>query len=401
MQAEAGLAIIRRRRPLVSEPRMESAFSSETSADPEDGRGSGRCAIDTSRIHLIPINNLLAADSPRIGGVDGAHVALLAECGSDLPPILVHRQTMRVVDGMHRLSAAVHNGREQVEVIFFDGSDEEAFIHAVELNIKHGLPLSLSDRKAAARRILTGSIELSNRIIASRTGLSDKTVAAIRARSGTKTRHLNSRRGRDGRLYPVDGGEGRQRAARLIAERPHASLREIAFAAGISPATVSDVRKRILAGEEPTRATRRENHAATHDARAVPGAPNPASPSISMGGQGGKKLQVADTRAALEQLCSDPSIRSREAGRELLRWLTRYAIDVLDLPGCTGAVPPHRVPLVAALARQAASAWTELARSIECTSRPSQLTNEPPGLEEPRRYGVMPLTRQEHIRHLQ
>jgi ParB-like chromosome segregation protein Spo0J len=257
---------------------------------------------------------------------------------------------MRVVDGMHRLRAAVRNGRKQLEVTFFDGSDEEAFIHAVELNVKHGLPLSLSERKAAVRRILTQSAELSDRTIASRTGLSDRTVAAIRACSGAEISHLNGRRGRDGRVYPVDARKGRERAARLIAERPYASLREIASAAGISPATVSAVRKRILAGEEPA------------------GTPNSTPPSISTRAQGAKKPQAVDTRAALEQLRSDPSVRSREAGRDLLRWLNSHAIGVADLPDCTEAVPPHRIPLVAALAWQSANAWTELACSIEYMS---------------------------------
>jgi ParB-like chromosome segregation protein Spo0J len=340
---------------LVIESRIISEFSSDASADPKDVGRAGRRAIDPPCIHLIPVNNLLAADSPRLGGVDDAHVARLAECGADLPPIVVHRQTMRVVDGMHRLCAAVRTGRELVEVVFFDGSEDEAFVHAVQLNIKHGLPLSLSDRKAAARRILTVSVEFSDRSIAARTGLSDRTVAAIRARSGAKNAHLNSRRGRDGRVYPVDAGEGRRRAARLIAERPHASLREIASAAGVSPATVSDVRKRILAGEEPASAMRRQDDDATHDA----------------------------PRAALEQLRSDPSIRGKEAGRELLRWLASHAIGVADLPDCVAAIPPHRIPLVAALARQAANAWTEFARSIECMPiRGSELRSADIGLTQ-------------------
>ena len=42
---------------------------------------------------------------------------------------------MRVIDGMHRLRAAILNGRSSIEVEFFDGSDEEAFIRAVEQNV--------------------------------------------------------------------------------------------------------------------------------------------------------------------------------------------------------------------------------------------------------------------------
>jgi len=286
----------------------------------------------------LPVDVLSVGDSPRHDGVDRAHVVRLAECGADLPPIVVHRQTMRVIDGMHRLQAAIRNRRELVEVTFFDGNDDEAFILAVELNVKHGLPLSLSDRKAAARRILLASPDLSDRAISSKTGLSDKTVAAIRRHPDTDSPHPDTRRGRDGRSYPVDSGDGRQRVARLLAERPDASLREIASAAGVSPAMVSSVRQRMLVGAES------------------------AAPARAPG-RGDR--QIDDKQAALERLRADPSMRDKEAGRELVRWLSRYAISTGDLPSCAGVVPPHRAPQVAVLARQAANAWLDLARTLE------------------------------------
>jgi hypothetical protein len=74
---------------------------------------------------------------------------------------------------------------------------------------------------------------------------------------------------------------------------------------------------------------------------------------------------INDRQAVLEQLCSDPSVRDREAGRELVRWLSRYAIGIGDLPGCTDAIPAHRMPQVVALARQAANAWLKLAGTLE------------------------------------
>ncbi|MFC7729983.1 hypothetical protein [Actinomadura keratinilytica] len=69
-----------------------------------------------------------------------------------LPPILVHRRTMRVVDGMHRLRAARLQGRCEIGVRFVDGPDADVFVAAVRANIGHGLPLSLADREAAAAR---------------------------------------------------------------------------------------------------------------------------------------------------------------------------------------------------------------------------------------------------------
>ena len=82
---------------------------------------------------------------------------------------------------MHRLRAAELQGRDRIDVEYFDGSQEEAFALAVELNVTHGLPLSLADRKAAAARILAGRPQMSYRVVAAMTGLSPKTADVIRA----------------------------------------------------------------------------------------------------------------------------------------------------------------------------------------------------------------------------
>jgi hypothetical protein len=323
--------------------------------------------VEMHDVHRVPISCLVAGDSPRLSGIDSAHVIRLAECGGDLPPIMVHRHTMRIIDGMHRLHAALRNGWEAIDAVFFDGTEDEAFIRAVELNVKHGLPLSMNDRKTAASRILIADGGLSDRAIASKTGLSDKTVAALRARSGAEIPHLNTRVGRDGRVYPVGNGEGRLRAAQLIAERPTASLREIAAAAGVSPAIVSDVRKRGLAPELVP--GRRQHDPADRDAQARNGAVVHTPGAITI--RGPANWQACDKRAALAQLRADPSVRGKEAGRELLRWLSSHVIGSDDLPECAELIPPHRVPLVAALARQAASAWLELVHRLDSVQQPS------------------------------
>src|SRR5262249_40925371 len=161
-----------------------------------------------------------------------------------LPPILLHRQTMQVIDGMHRLRAAILRGEEEIEAIFFEGSGEMAFVLAVEANIKHGLPLSLADRQAAARRILGSNPEWSDRAIGASTGLSAKTIAAIR-RTTEDSPQLNSRIGRDGRVRPLDAADRRRRAVEVINSRPNTSLRQVAEAAGVSVGTVRDVRERM------------------------------------------------------------------------------------------------------------------------------------------------------------
>ena len=132
----------------------------------------------------IPVLALRPADSPRLNGEDKAHIARLAETETSLPPILVDKRTMRVIDGMHRLMAASLQGRETIEVIFFEGSDADVFLRAVQENIAHGLPLSQADRRAAAERIIASHPHLSDRAIGHSVGLASKTVAAIRKRSG-------------------------------------------------------------------------------------------------------------------------------------------------------------------------------------------------------------------------
>lgn len=106
------------------------------------------------------------SDSPRLSGENADHAQLLAQIEGRLPPIVVHRASMRVIDGMHRLRAARQRGDTHVDVHFFDGDAAEAFVLAVELNNAHGLPLSLADRKAAAKRIMVDQPRLSDGRIA-------------------------------------------------------------------------------------------------------------------------------------------------------------------------------------------------------------------------------------------
>jgi ParB-like chromosome segregation protein Spo0J len=325
--------------------------------------------IAWSQIHSVAIKDLVTGDSPRLGGIDDVHVKLLVECGAELPPILVHRPTMRVIDGMHRLRAAECSGRDHVQVSYFDGDDDAAFMLAVERNIRHGLPLPLADRKAAAQRILASSAALSDRAIAAKTGLSDKTIAAIRARLGAEIPHLDRRWGRDGRGYPISVTAGRQRAAEAIAERPTASLREIASAAGVSPTVASGVRHRLSAGADGPRPETGSGRLADIAVKRMGNRLNAVPP----GRRVERTARDADfNQAALEQLRRDPSIRSKEAGRELLRWLAAHAIGINDLPARTDVIPPHRLEMMGKLARSAASAWVEFARRLEIAQHQSE-----------------------------
>ena len=295
------------------------------------------CAVpEPGNTTIVLISSLLPPDSPRLAGENIGHTRALAESAEPFPPVWVHRPSMRVIDGMHRLRAAITRGQADMEVWFFDGSDEDAFLLAVRANVTHGLPLSSDDRTAAAARIMCAHPQWSDRMIASVTGLSAKTVRAVRLRSGADSPHLLTRMGRDGKVYPVDNSEGRRAAGRVLADNPHASLREVARAAGISPATVRDVRARLRRGEDP-----------------VPRRAGPPGPSH------------ADDNALFVSLRNDPSLRFSESGRILLRLLSAHAIEPSRWEQLGGDVPPHCRGAVAELSRSCARAWQEFADQLD------------------------------------
>src|SRR5687768_2708992 len=90
---------------------------------------------DTSEVVRVTVNSLVASDSPRLNGESMTHAQALANSDASLPPIVVHRRTMRVIDGMHRLRAARLRGQHEIDVRFFDGSEEDAFVIAVAANV--------------------------------------------------------------------------------------------------------------------------------------------------------------------------------------------------------------------------------------------------------------------------
>lgn len=102
----------------------------------------------------------------------------------------------------------------------------------------------------AAARIISSHPQMSDRVVGKTMGLAARTVVAIRRRS-TDFGAAVERAGSDGRVRPLDRMKGRRRATALLTEHPGASLREVARGAGISPATVRDVRRRLKRGEEP------------------------------------------------------------------------------------------------------------------------------------------------------
>ncbi|GAA2454878.1 hypothetical protein GCM10010191_87350 [Actinomadura vinacea] len=362
--------------------------------------------VELHAVEEVEIGSLAAGGSPRLAGEDPAHVETLAGTQAELPPIIVHRQTMRVIDGMHRVRAAVLLGRRKIAVRFFDGPEEDAFVLGVKSNIAHGLPLSLADRKHAAERVISSHPRWSDRMIAAVTGISAKTVAEIRRNAGGDAEGLPGRIGRDGRVRPADVIEGRWLARELITKDPGLSLRQVARAAGISPETVRDVKKRLLRGEDPLPRGRpdvlpQRRPAESPQPRPAgitglnPAGRNPAGRGRAGGSHAGggpadrdaagRNIGVrprraglagspaAGTRAgsapppavAVERLRADPALRFNENGRDLIRLLNLHVVRTEDWSGIIDSVPAHCRETVAQLARDCARKWLELASLIE------------------------------------
>lgn len=260
---------------------------------------------------------------------------------------------MRVIDGMHRLRAAKLKGERTIAVKFFDGTEDAAFVLAVQANITHGMPLSLKERRAAALRILSRQPHMSDRSIADATGLSAKTVNALRS-STADLPQSNARVGKDGRQRPVSPEEGRRRTADVIAANPDAPLREVARRAGVSLGTAHAVRKRIRCGENPVQRQ--------HGARAARGG---GVEEVVLLLPERQRHEAAGALARLRSLQQDPSLRFSAAGREVLRWLQVHAAATERWLDLIAAVPPHLVPIVADMALQCSDTLKEFANDLQ------------------------------------
>lgn len=310
----------------------------------------------------LPLTALAEGDSPRLAGEDAEHVKLLAAIDGPLPPVLVHRPTMRVVDGMHRLRAARLRGDETIGVVYLDCGDEDVFVGAVQANIRHGKPLTLADREAAAARIVQSHPRSSDRAIAAIAGLAPHTVATIRRRLTSGDDQAESRVGRDGRVRPMHSAEARRKASAFLQANPDASLRQVARATGLSPTTVRDVRDRMRRGDDPVPSGPRRR---IEGVRAVHKGPNATV------GRGRFGAVASDHRRLLQDLNRDPSLRFSESGRALLRWLSSKSagpdegVELIDM------MPPHCTYVVAEVARGIAEEWSAFADRLEQRQRSS------------------------------
>jgi len=311
---------------------------------------------DASPVENVPLASIRSSYTPRKTKVNEHHAGVLAQSPLPLPPIVIHRGSMRVIDGMHRLRATELRGEKAIPARFFHGDEAEAFALAVHLNVTHGLPLTLSERKAAAQRIVASYPHWSDRSIGLIAGVSNKTVGKLRACASEEVPQLSPRVGRDGKTRPVSPAIGRRRAAEFLSMNPRASLREIAREAGVSVTTARDVRRRVDRGESPLPknvanplSRRADRRGGTANAPAV-------DPRVS---------PVVRGHDLLQRLRNDPSVRSSERGRSLLRLLSTVVVAISACNEFAEAVPVHCSGTIAEIARKNARAWQEIADKFD------------------------------------
>lgn len=290
-------------------------------------------------VEEIPLSSLEYGFFLRGTGTNPTHVKLLADAASsgELPPILVQKDSYRIVDGMHRIEAARLRGERSIRARFIDCSDQDAFVLAVKSNTLHGLPLSRSDRIFGAKRILIWHPDWSDRAVGAATGLGAKTIAGLRSRSADEIRQFSKRLGRDGKRHPISASDGRKRAAEYMAAQPNASLRQVAREVDVSLGTVQDVRSRMRRGMDPTAVGRQRS----------------SLQPVTVSNQGPPQGNAADARDIRHnarnlswteispKLKDDPRLRYTEAGRKFFRWMEIYAMHAGDWKEFIDAIPPH------------------------------------------------------------
>ncbi|MEV7565411.1 helix-turn-helix domain-containing protein [Streptomyces tanashiensis] len=167
-------------------------------------------------------------------------------------------------------------------------------------------------------------------------------------------------------------GQRRERARTLLAQRPGATLREIAEKAGVSISTVHRLRQTAqdapvgdLAPEENvlsgTDGVPREDLAATSTRRGR----LPCTSYVTSARTPTASSRDAARARALRVLSNDPSVRFTDSGRRLLRWLSTQSVELAAGEMLLATVPDHCVHAVAEVASHYAKEWERLADVLQ------------------------------------
>jgi hypothetical protein len=146
----------------------------------------------------------------------------------------------------------------------------------------------------------------------------------------------------------------------------------VASAAGISPATVLDVRKRLERGESPV-PKRPGTPAAASNGSTEPdkatGIPGIAANGAAQNTRPSARTGIRSPAATVERLLRDPSLRNNDQGKGMLRLLHVNAVGAEQLQDVATAVPPHCVEIVVQLANHYAKMWQDFAQDLDSRAR--------------------------------
>ncbi|MBK8996092.1 MAG: ParB N-terminal domain-containing protein [Myxococcales bacterium] len=183
--------------------------------------------------------------------LDQEAIALYAQSLDALPAIELVRiadGSLVIADGWHRYRAAEAAGASEIQAAIRDGSARDALMAALAANARHGVRRSRADLRVVVRAALRELGALSDRQLGPIIGVSDKTVAGVRAElvaSGEV--EASPRRGKDGKTRklpeprkprtPAQRQES-ERAARERNEKREAEVEQSLAAADPSRVTV-------------------------------------------------------------------------------------------------------------------------------------------------------------------
>jgi hypothetical protein len=308
----------------------------------------------------VPVDSLVPGFHLRMAGTDPGHVRLLADAAGSvqLPPILVQKSGMRIIDGMHRVEVAKLRGECAIRARVVDCSDEKALVLAVRSNTLHGLPLTRADRISSAKRILGEHPDWSDRKVAGIAGLSGKSIASLRNSSVDGAQFDGKRLGRDGKRRPVVAAEGRLRAAEYVRAHPEASVRQIATETEVSLGTAHDVRQKMRGGADLRMA----------EPSPQGGQTPPASPpvtNIRVRAAAGTVRRLAWS-AIVGKLAGDPALKYTDGGRAFLRWMNQHAMHPDGWRELVDAIPERWLESVRQTAVTMSEEWGQFANELGC-----------------------------------
>lgn len=311
---------------------------------------------------LVPAMALSAGYSPRHTPLDDSHVEALMEVMDQLPPIVVHRPTMTVIDGAHRLEAARRAGRAKVAALFFDGSEDEALVLAVRANVAHGKPLTLGERRGAGAALLARFPGRSDRWIGHICGLSHSTVARLRSacpcpqgeeEAGAVRTGMDGRRRALGGPGVAAGSTGPGRAG------PDGAFRRPSGADGPGR----------FEGEERGEGSGRPNGAAGPGGRGAAELGPSCSPRRTTGERGTGHAPAAGSgtppTSSAPGILGDAALTSSPEMAGLLAWLERTAVERAEMEPFLAALPVSRTYDLADECRRRGRTWMAIADDVE------------------------------------